>query len=558
MSARINGFSPYFRGPESHTAIPGVLMGIVFHLAVARTIEVEEFLYSVLGVLLLALGGVASAYAFLGFSPLDVFTRTCVVASSFNTGLLCSMIIYRLFFHRLRKFPGPIDLKISRFFSALRASKELMYYKELIKLHEEYGDFIRTGPRELCIVRKSAIQTIYGPNSKCSKSTWYIQQDIEPELVSLQNVRSHDQHRRRRKAWDRGFAIKALHSYEPRIKALVDDFVSNVPKQVPVDSTAWSMYLLFDIMGAVGFGKDFGCVSTGSEHEAIKAIHDYMNVIGILSHIPWLLNLLAHVPESASGYASFFEYCDLHVQAKWRNFNKDQEPQDIMSWLLKAVVEKDSSASPTDKSLSGDARLLIVAGSETTATTLAATLFYLAKYPTVFKKLQSQVDAVMPNPADWTYEKAKSITYLDNIIEEALRLKPAVPTGVYRVTPAEGIQVDEQFIPGNTNVFVPVYAMQTDERYWKRGLEFIPERFGEQRAEMGTEGAPYLPFSIGPYGCAGKNLAMMSLRIALSRIVQHFDVALAPGETGEAFDKEAKDTFTIFLKPVMLEFSPRN
>lgn len=170
-----------------------------------------------------------------------------------------------------------------------------------------------------------------------------------------------------------------------------------------------------------------------------------------------------------------------------------------MSWLLKAVIEKDISASPTKASLDEDARVIIVAGSETTATTLASALFFLAKHPSVYQKLQSQVDAAMPTPSDWTYDKAKSITYIDNIIDESLRLKPAVPTGATRVTPKEGIQIDEQFIPGDTNVFVPISLIQTDPRYWKQATEFIPERWGERSAEMGTNGAPYLPFYGGSF-----------------------------------------------------------
>lgn len=49
----------------------------------------------------------------------------------------------------------------------------------------------------------------------------------------------------------------------------------------------------------------------------------------------------------------------------------------------------------------------------------------------------------------------------------------------------------------------------------------------------------------------------MTVRIALSSIVQEFDVSFAPGETGEKFDKEAMDTFTTTLPPLFLQFTPR-
>jgi cytochrome P450 len=106
----------------------------------------------------------------------------------------------------------------------------------------------------------------------------------------------------------------------------------------------------------------------------------------------------------------------------------------------------------------------------------------------------------MPRAEDWGYDKVKSITYIDNVVDETLRLKPALLTGLYRQTPPEGLQVDEQYIPGDTSVFVPMQVIHMDGRYWKQATEFVPERFGERRTEMETDGAPFLPFSLGmPY-----------------------------------------------------------
>ncbi len=104
----------------------------------------------------------------------------------------------------------------------------------------------------------------------------------------------------------------------------------------------------------------------------------------------------------------------------------------------------------------------------------------------------------MPGRArDWSYEIVKSVSFVDDIINETLRLKPALLTGGYRVTPAKGIRVDEVYIPGDVNVFVPMQLIQTNPRYWKDALEFIPERWGVRKEEMGTENAPYMPFALG-------------------------------------------------------------
>lgn len=166
--------------------------------------------------------------------------------------------------------------------------------------------------------------------------------------------------------------------------------------------------------------------------------------------------------------------------------------------MLKAYKEGDISAPPSEEALHQDSRVLVVAGSETTATTLASTLFYLAKHPAVLVKLQRYLDEAMADgPGDWRYDRVKEITFIDDIINETLRLRPAVMTGGYRVTPAEGIQVDEVHIPGDVNVFVPTQVIQTHEKYYKDAKQFIPERWTEKREEKGTDGAPFFPFALG-------------------------------------------------------------
>jgi cytochrome P450 len=113
----------------------------------------------------------------------------------------------------------------------------------------------------------------------------------------------------------------------------------------------------------------------------------------------------------------------------------------------------------------------------------------------------------MPGGYDeWSYDKVKSVSYVDDFINETLRLKPALLTGGARETPSKGLQIGETFLPGNTNVLVPTWLIHRDERYWQQPEEFIPERFGDKRVEMGTDNAPYLPFSLGKLDVAARLL----------------------------------------------------
>jgi hypothetical protein len=119
----------------SQGALAAVLFGIVFHLSI-RPIEFELIMFHYMA---------ASIVAFFGMLYVFGLMKALLFATSFSTGLLGSIALYRLAFHRCRSFPGPTAAKISKFYAARLSAKNVQYYKELEKMHEQYGDFVRTG-----------------------------------------------------------------------------------------------------------------------------------------------------------------------------------------------------------------------------------------------------------------------------------------------------------------------------------------------------------------------------------------------------------------------------
>jgi len=111
---------------------------------------------------------------------------------------------------------------------------------------------------------------------------------------------------------------KALATYQPRIKSKVDNLIADFRKTAgdPKDVTAWMMMLAFDIMGEVGYSKDFGSIVSGKEHAAAKAIHDHMTILGIVGMTPWLLYIIGHIPGASAGYAPFFKWCARMIKEK--------------------------------------------------------------------------------------------------------------------------------------------------------------------------------------------------------------------------------------------------
>ncbi|KAK8137190.1 cytochrome P450 [Apiospora sp. TS-2023a] len=538
-----------------------------------RPYEIDSYVISLGGAYLATLAATSLGY-FQTIAGLDAWTavsHTFALSCVFNAGLVSSILIYRVFFHRLHRFPGPFAAKVSRVYAARASADKLQMHLESQRMHDEYGDFVRTGPRHLSILRASAIPAIYGPATKCVRSPWYAATPGGLNDLSLLQLRDPETHKRRKKHWERGLSFKALNSYEPRVRAKADLLLERLSENAgkPIDMTMYGMFYGFDVMSEVGFSKDFNMLKSQKEHPAVMALHSSLTILSVVGGSqPWLLGMMTRIPGASAGYQKFIEWCGGELQARKAAYKKeranslqDQDPSDVVSWLIKAEEDGEKGAPGSNLSWQEEARLLIVAGSDTTSTVLTNTLYFLASNPGCYQKLQEQVDAALKaDGGDGTavsHEKIKDVAYLDWLIQETLRLKPAVPSGVTRLTPPEGLQIDEVHIPGDTIVVVPMHSIQRDPRYWggaEDAVSYRPERW----EDLSTEKAPWMAFNRGAGVCPGKNLAFMELRLVLAKIAARFEVPrFAPGFDPEAFDHGSEDRFTMHLPELNLVFTER-
>lgn len=113
-----------------------------------------------------------------------------------------------------------------------------------------------------------------------------------------------------------------------------------------------------------------------------------------------------------------------------------------------------------DHDLVYDSELAIIAGSETTGATLATTLCLLANHPDKKGALQAEVDGLFTDLSEFSHQKLVGAPILEGCINEALRLYPAVPDGLQRVTPPGGAVIGGKWIPGDTLVSTHTYSIQ--------------------------------------------------------------------------------------------------
>ena len=167
----------------------------------------------------------------------------------------------------------------------------------------------------------------------------------------------------------------------------------------------------------------------------------------------------------------------------------------------------------------------IVAGHETTALTLAWSMYLVAFDQRVQDKARAEAQEVLQGRAA-SGEDVEHLPFIRQIIEEALRLYP--PAGVISRTALELDTLGGREIrPGDT-VMIPIYALHRNRLLWDDPDMFRPERF-----ESRPDRYAYLPFGDGPRICIGMAFAMQEAVIILATLLSRFRFKPVPGRDPE-------------------------
>ncbi|MCJ1421895.1 hypothetical protein MMC32_008262 [Xylographa parallela] len=178
---------------------------------------------------------------------------------------------------------------------------------------------------------------------------------------------------------------------------------------------------------------------------------------------------------------------------------KGTDRKDFMSPILTANDEKGMTIPEIESSFN----IIIVAGSETTATLLSGALFHLTTHPAVMQRLLSELRREFSSRSAITMARLQSLPYLNAVLEETLRVYPPSAFAQARIVPPEGAIICGVAVPGGTSVGVASLAASLSASNWTEPHAFKPERWiGEPWA--GDDRQAMQPFLLGPRNCVGK------------------------------------------------------
>lgn len=205
----------------------------------------------------------------------------------------------------------------------------------------------------------------------------------------------------------------------------------------------------------------------------------------------------------------------------------DRPPEPSVLGML-AQARDDEGTGLTDLEIRDEVLTLLMAGHETTATTLAWALHHISHAPLVQERLHEEL---LRNFPDRTVDPGRigKLEYLGAVVNETLRISPIALAVVRRLAgPARVAGLD---LPAGTVIAPSVYLAHHSGRYWERPADFLPERF------LGGKPSPFVffPFGGGTRRCVGAEFARYQLAIVLGQSVLAARFTPAPSGTARAY-----------------------
>ncbi|MFA8387654.1 MAG: cytochrome P450 [Pelagibaca sp.] len=269
----------------------------------------------------------------------------------------------------------------------------------------------------------------------------------------------------------------------------------------------------FDVISDVTFSGDSGFDRTAVQQAIDLYISDagkvsLFDVLGLPDWIPRPGRNLA-----TNGMGDMKAAADAVIDA--RQSEGRQTPPDLLDLLLEGQDPKTGRTMSTEE-IRDNLLTFIVAGHETTALTLAWSLYLCAFDPAVQDKARVEAQSVLQGRAA-TADDLPHLPYTRQIIDEALRLYPPAAI-VSRTTLAQDTLCGTPIHPGDT-VIIPIYALHRSHLLWDD-----PDRFDPGRWAKGArpDRYAYLPFGDGPRICIGASFALQEAVIILATLLGRF------------------------------------
>ncbi|KAJ7354147.1 benzoate para-hydroxylase [Mycena albidolilacea] len=459
-----------------------------------------------------------------------------------------------MFFPDFTKLLGPNAARWTPLWLAYQAYRGRRY-KAVHAAHLRYGTVVRITPNHISVASPEALSVIYGQGPRAPAKSSFYDSFVCNGKPSIFSTRDRQDHSTKRRAVSHAFSSAALQEFIPLIHSTVGEFTQRMDefcaKREYFDALLWFNYLAFDILSDLAFGERIGMLKQGSDlveinqagnpsarENAIALVDEREHLAAVVGIHPFLQVVVNSLP-FLSGNKATSGLEELGRRQVLKRLLSGDTRNDILGKLIAARGY--DVRSPNDDEiaeLTAEAVTLLIAGSDTTSNSIAATLHFIAINPRVYTKLLGFLLEASSGQNNLSYEQAKDVPYLHAAINEGLRLHSTTAIGLHRSAPTGGLVCCGHFFPEGTELSVPAWTIGHDAELWGDPEVFRPERWLE-----GKEKRQYLlSFGKGPRACRILisnlySLAYMEMITVLATILLRYKVEVRSSEleTAEGF-----------------------
>ena len=271
----------------------------------------------------------------------------------------------------------------------------------------------------------------------------------------------------------------------------------------------------------------------GVEAERMDRVREAVGTLLVPASTLLLMRLALRRPSLERPGGEFGQALDrldavLYEELERRRSREDlAERRDILSLLMQA---RDEDGQPmTDAELRDELVSLLLAGHETTATSVAWAIERLVRHPDKLERLVAEIDA---HPDDGE-------EYMTAVVNETLRVRPVVPI-VVRMLKGE-LQVGPYTLPAGTRLTPSIYLTNRNPRVYREPDEFRPERFLDSAPETFS----WIPFGGGIRRCIGAAFAQLEMKLILRTVLSELQPTLPRGRRWRAGEGTRRRAITL-------------
>lgn len=266
------------------------------------------------------------------------------------------------------------------------------------------------------------------------------------------------------------------------------------------------MLTCVDVIGNITYSKRFGFLDAGKDIDGIILALDrnmpYATLVGIYHWLhPYLYQVMQRIPGTgAAARQKLLAFTQKNKALReeqrkaWEIEGKGIEekaeglPEDFLDKMLNMKREEKRGVTDYHCFIMGLSN--IIAGSDTTAVSLSATLYHLIRTPRAMQKLRdeirSQTEAGECEVDRVSFDAGLKMPYLQACLKEALRLHAAVGLPLWREVIDGGVEVSGQYFPAGSEIGINAWVTHYNQDIWgKDAREFRPERWIEAEQEGG-------------------------------------------------------------------------